>query len=427
MNTLARASVLTQVTTACFVAYLYFVFDFFLRFSARIPGYGSLRPTLLAVVLITLLLFLQKVNFKNRIQDPIFKIIIVLIVYLIISLPLVAWPGSVLKYHVDTFVKAVVFFFFTALIIDSEKRLKVFLTLFLSTQLFRVFEPLYLNITQGYWGDQTYIGAGEFAQRLGGAPADVINPNELGFVIVTVIPYLHFLLWHGRWYCKAIYLVLLPLLLYALVLTMSRGAFLALVVVALFIFKESQRKLQLLIVCVCLAVSFWGVMSDHQRDRYRSLLGGEGAQAATAEGRIGGSIEELKLGLSRPIVGHGLGTTNEAKVHLIRSTKASHNLYAELLIEIGFVGAFIFFVFFKRIFNAIKSSRQKIIIMNSGKKCFFYRLNLAMTAVFWMYVVYSTNYWGLSQYYWYLLGGMVLSYSLIINRKYISNGRSNGF
>src|SRR5690606_9877918 len=132
---------------------------------------------------------------------------------------------------IPNFIKAIVFLYFMALIVDSDKRLKWALAVFIGCQVFRVLEPLYLNITQGYWGASTYLGGTNFASRLSGAPADVINPTELGFGIATVIPFLHYLLFSRGWFSKLLYLSLMPALIYALILTMSRGAFLALLVV----------------------------------------------------------------------------------------------------------------------------------------------------------------------------------------------------
>lgn len=405
-----------QVSTLCFGAYLYFIVDYFIRFSARIPSYGAVRPTLLMFVIITISLFLQKDRLRGKVDDPIFKAVIALFAYLAISLPFVEWPGSVIRGNAEIFIRSTAFLFFTTFIIASEKRLRVFLWVFLSCQVFRILEPLYLHIRYGYWGSRTHVGDGVMAARLSGAPADVINPNELGFVIVTAIPFLHYFLWYGRWYAKLVYLALMPLLVYALVLTMSRGAFLALLVVAWMILRDSRHKLVLLVVGFMIIIGSWNAMSPVQQERYRSLLGGEGAQTATAEGRIQGIISEFKLGFNRPIVGHGLGTTIEAKTHFLGRPQASHNFYAELLIEIGIIGAVIFLIFLKRIYLRFASNRKKIEELELNQDHFFCRLNMAMIAVFWMYVVYSINYWGLSQYYWYLFGGMAIVFGRIIDK-----------
>ena len=49
-----------SINTITFVIFLYFLIDFFLHLSARIPGYGVIRPTLLLVLIISLSLFFQR-------------------------------------------------------------------------------------------------------------------------------------------------------------------------------------------------------------------------------------------------------------------------------------------------------------------------------------------------------------------------------
>lgn len=405
----------TLVSTATFVLYLYFVVDFFLRFSARIPGYGVLRPTLLMVLIISLLLFIQRDKLRKRFNDPIFKAVFILLGYLFFSLPLVEWPGSVVRSNIDPFIKAIVFLFFTALILDTERRIKWFLGVFVFCQVFRVIEPLYMNITQGYWGSSTHLGGADFANRLGGAPADVINPNELGFVIVTALPFLHYLLWPMGWKSKLLYILLAPVLLYALILTMSRGAFIALLVVAFFVFKESRYKFRLGVLGVILVIGAISVMTPVQKDRYLSLVSDDTAGSAGVEGRFRGMISEFRLGFSRPIVGHGLGTTSEAKVNKLGTkSQASHNLYAELIIELGIIG---FIIFMRYLYFCYKRLRYNQLVFhrkaekNDG---FYSRLNKTMIVIFWMYAVYSINYWGLSQYYWYLFGGLVIALGRLV-------------
>lgn len=403
------------VSNATFILYLYFVIDFFLRFSVRVPGYGVLRPTLLMVLIISAVLFAQRESLKGRFNDPVFKAIFILLGYLLISLPLVEWPGSVVRTNIDTFVKAIVFLFFTALIIDTEKRLKWFIAVFVFCQVFRVIEPLYLNISGGYWGSSTHLQGGDFANRLAGAPADVINPNELGFVIVTAIPFLHYLLWPKGWKSKVLYCSLMPLLLYALILTMSRGAFVVLLVVAFFIFKESRHKLFLLVLGATLIVAALSVMSPVQKDRYLSLVSEDTAGSATVDGRLRGMVSEFKLGLSRPVVGHGLGTTSEAKVHKTGRKQASHNLYAELLIEIGIFGFVFFLRYLYLCYRKLRSNHSKFLSSSLGSDHFYARLNKTLIVVFWVYAVYSINYWGLSQYYWYLFGGLVIAFGRLVD------------
>lgn len=408
-----------SVSNLLYGVFIYFTIDFFIHFSARNSAYAALRPSILLTLLITVLLFWQREKFKGYSKNPEFRAIIILIVYIVVSVPFVTWPGSVLKNNLPDFVKAISFFFFTAFILDSDKRLRIFLAVFISCQVFRVIEPLYLHIAYGYWGSFTYVGRGEFAGRLSGAPADIINPNELGFVIATVVPYIYYLLWCGRSKAgKLLFLMLFPILIYALVLTLSRGSLVALCVIGWMIFKQSEHKFRLIIFTAIIAAVTWSNMTPFQKERYLSLVESDTSQSATAQGRISGMKEEFMLGLHRPIFGHGLGTTNEVKAHIVGKSRAAHNLYAELMMEIGLIGLFIFLKYMHSIYLAVKRNNK---IMKTYVKDrqdeFPYRLNQALIAVFWMYVVFSMAYWGLSVYYWYLFGGLTFAFTRI----YFSN------
>ncbi|MEN8129861.1 MAG: O-antigen ligase family protein [Pseudomonadota bacterium] len=398
-----------------FWIYIYFAIDFFLHLSARMPGYGVIRPTLLLVVIISVFQLLQWEKSGEITKEKAFRVMLWLLFYIVITLPLVTWPGSVLMQNIPAFVKAVVFFFFTALIVDTEKRLKLFLFVFILCQLIRVLEPLYLHITEGYWGDKTYLGHGEFAQRLSGAPSDVVNPNGLGFVIVTLIPYLYYLLWKVRALAyRLIFLGLMPALIYALVLTMSRGAFIAMLVVIWMLFKESSHKFGMLLILIASMMAVWVNLSDVHKERYLSLVSSDTRQSASAEGRIQGMKDEFIVALERPLIGHGLGTSREAKANADAGWLISHNLYLEILIEIGLVGLLIFFSFIKSIYRKFRQNREQMeSLFAADTDTFIWRLNSALTAVFWMYIVYSINYFGLSAYYWYLFAGLTIAFSRI--------------
>ena len=51
---------------------------------------------------------------------------------------------------------------------------------------------------------------------------------------------------------------------------------------------------------------------------------------------------------------------------------------------------------------------------SGGGSAYAMRLNKALTAVFFMYAVYSINYWRLSNYYWYLFGGLVFAFDRLV-------------
>lgn len=400
-----------RVGNAIFVIYCIYVVDYYVRVSARVPGLGVLRPTLVLFALILVMLFTQARHLKGRLGTPAAKALLALLVYILVTLPMTSWPGSVIN-NLEPYARAVAFFYFTVLIVDTPRRLYVFLFVLVGCQMFRVLEPLFLNITTGYLGDKTYLGAGEFAGRLAGAPHDVVNPNGLGFVAVTCIPYLYYCLFvNQKAYLKVVAVALMAACTYVIVLTLSRGAMVALAVILWIIFRESQRKFLFVSVIAITSVVGWAHLDDVHKDRYLSLVSSHTRSSYGVEGREQLTQLEFSIGMERPIFGHGLGTTAEAKVHNGHGPQASHNLYTEILIEVGLAGGILFLRFLYSIYKEVRQASHRV-AENAGSadQDLNKRLVACFVAVFWMYVVFSANYFGLSQDYWYALAGVVAAF-----------------
>src|SRR5581483_3802455 len=220
--------------------------------------------------------------------------------------PLVEWPGSVIRSGIPNYTKAVVFYFFTIALVTDESKLKKFMGVFLTCQTIRVIEPVVLHLTTGYWGSHATMAHWESMDRLSGAPSDVVNPNGLAFVILMVFPFLHYLTRvNGK--LKLAYVVVTPVLIYALLLTASRTGFVCLLVILASIWWKSKNKGIILIVSVVAAVMIGGVMSANLKDRYLSLVSKDTKNAETAEGRIEGLKADLDVAMRHPFTGHGLG------------------------------------------------------------------------------------------------------------------------
>ena len=117
----------------------------------------------------------------------------ILLVYAVVTIPLVEWPGSAIRNGIPELIKAVVFYYFTVAFVRTEADLQKLVFVFVACQLLRVLEPLYLNLTEDYWGSFASMDNWEYLDRLSGAPNDVVNPNGLAFIICTVLPFLYFL------------------------------------------------------------------------------------------------------------------------------------------------------------------------------------------------------------------------------------------
>ena len=392
-----------------FRLYILFIISFFLHLPKRVDILAVMRFDLIIMMLIFSILILTKKNDANQIQsgkqrNKISISLIVLLVYVLITLPLVRWPGSIMHFGLPNLIKAIIFFYYTVSLLTNEKRLKIFMFVFISCQLIRVIEPLYMNYFHGYWGSQAYMD-GEMMDRLSGSESDVINPNGLAFVIVTVLPFLYYANVSSGFLYKVSYLVIVPMLMYALLLTASRTGLVALVAILLGIFIKSKKKTLITIISVLALIIAIPNLSELQRDRYLSLFSSEARGSETAQGRVAGISRDFTVAMQRPMFGHGLGTSLEANTHVSGVYQPAHNLYLEIWQELGLVGLLIFLYFIKEIIKNFIQSLRKVKDKSSHNT---YLLNVIHAMQVWlgMNILFSFASYGLSSYEWYLFGGL---------------------
>src|SRR5256886_14306295 len=120
----------------------------------------------------------------------------ILVGYILVTIPFVEWPGSVV-HNLEPYAKSLCFFFFVVATVDTTRKLRVLLIVYVATQLWRVLEPLYMHVTSGYWGSATSLGHWESMDRLARPPHDIINPNGLRFLTITTLPLLPFVVKPG--------------------------------------------------------------------------------------------------------------------------------------------------------------------------------------------------------------------------------------
>jgi putative inorganic carbon (hco3(-)) transporter len=387
---------------------LVFVISWFLHLGARLPFLGAIRFDLILVVILTAFALANRAQDKG-ITTRTDTLLRVLVVYAILTIPFVEWPGSVIKNGIPEFIKAIVFYYFVIAFVRTESDLRKFIVVFLGCQVIRIVEPLYLHFTEDYWGEIASMSNWEYLNRLSGAPSDVINPNGLAFVICTVLPFLYFLK-SQSWFSKLAFFCLTPVCLYTLSLTGSRTGFLALIVILLGVLAKSKRRFVVGFSIAILAIACFPLLSEDMQDRYLSTFGAGEKNEGTAEGRVEGVKANFLVAMRKPIVGHGLGTSREANANFGLEDKPSHNLYAEVAQELGFVGLAIFLLLLKSIFSAFSSCRRAYRGAVTGG--FLPSVLDAMQVWLWMNFLFSFASYGLHSYEWYLLAG----FSVVLQR-----------
>lgn len=396
-----------------FPLFLLFTISWFLRIPARVPFLGEIR---LDLILAALLVISSVLSPKPTQEEPSESgtpstggVLRLLLIYILLTVPFVEWPGSVLKVGLERFLKAALFYFFSTRLIRTESQLKAFISVFLGCQLIRILEPLYLNITQGYWGERASMADWQSLNRLAGSPYDVIGANGLAFVILTVIPFLIFFGIRSVRF-RLLAMLLLPILMYTLLLTGSRSGMVGLMALGVAIFAKLQRKLVFAALSVVVLLVVFLTASPDQQDRFLSLFSSDTKNAATLEFRKDTMLGDFSVALRRPIFGHGLGTSLEANSHFRETYLVSHTLYLELIIELGVFGLAIFLAYIYTVVTNFTRTLRKV--QSNPDSSYLATLVHAMQVWLFMNILFAFASYGLSSYEWYLFGGL----SIVVHR-----------
>lgn len=389
---------------------LIYTMSFFLKLPERIPVLGALRFDFIIGSILVLIAFFKILSQnQNRGINEISSTLVftAIVAYIILTLPFVRWPGTVLRFGLIDFFKSAVFYIFTIAFITDQKKLKTYVFLYFILLLFIVLEPLYLYIAHGRLGYVDYSMGGDGFFRLSGTTNKVGgNPNGLASVIAILMAFIFF---YYRCCSSRLFRIslisLVPVLLYALVLTGSRSGLLATLTALMVCALKSKAKALYILLIFVIAAGAWTQLDGIHKQRYETLLDKD------IEGRAGvdGRIEHIKRGLSlfaeRPLTGFGIGTYREANFNMLGEDLTSHNLYVGALVELGLIGSALYFLFVIGIFKNIRMLKKASLPKAPGAKPLLVFADIVEAALI-IQLVFSIFAGSPSYYIWFLLAGI---------------------
>src|SRR5262245_50680053 len=229
---------------AAFYLFCAFIISYFTHLAARVGLFGVLHIDLLLAAATAAAIVLAPGTLRRgppQKMRPVEKQLWILVGYIVVTLPFVQWPGSVL-HNLEPFAKSLCFFFFVVATVDTTRKLRTIIIVYAATQIWRVLEPLEMHIRSGYWGSFTSLGNWEYMDRLSGSPYDIINPNGLAFVILMTLPLLHLVFKPERPAQRGLLIALVAAMCYALVLSASRSGFLGVMFLLVLLVWRSKHR-----------------------------------------------------------------------------------------------------------------------------------------------------------------------------------------
>lgn len=212
----------------------------------------------------------------------------------------------------------------------------------------------------------------------------------------------------------------------------TRGAFVGLIFLFLITFKEKLKDFKTIILFILIVLTLLSIMPEGIKHRYFDLIIFNDTEVQTisdkiamdsALGRLEGLQDGWELGLKRPILGYGPGTSAIARNEVRSIVPAEdyamelHNLYGQIFSETGLIGSFLFLLIIITYFfqlNSLKHIKKnetddsklidnyKLVLINSMLLMLFYGL--------FSHILY--------RYYWLLLFACQVAFIDIITYAY---------
>src|SRR2546430_5228451 len=175
---------------AAFYLFCVFLVSYFLHLTARMQVLGTMHFDLMLAAATVLPISLggrRSTPGWSAGMDPVAKRLWILVGYILVTIPFVEWPGSVL-HNLEPYAKSLCFFFFVVATVDTTRKLRVLLTVYVATQLWRGLEPLFIPVTFRHSGAAPPLGdSGSTDRRARSAPC-IIHPHGVRVAVLMTPP-----------------------------------------------------------------------------------------------------------------------------------------------------------------------------------------------------------------------------------------------
>jgi putative inorganic carbon (HCO3(-)) transporter len=312
------------------------------------------------------------------------------------------------------FAKILVAYILIIGLLDSEKRLRIFVWLYL----------VLIGWTAGtsLWGYFSGSNRG-FAMGIDRARGLTLawgHPNSLAMTLLAALPYLFLLIPAERRRAARFALISLFVLLFVtIVYTGSRAGMLGIVVTACFLWWRTGRRPLLLAGLIGVLICGALLMPDQYQMRMLSIL--EYRHDPSSLGRIDSWVSGMRMFLDRPLLGVGPG--NFGIAHGLAYSSAwrpswleAHSIYVQLPAELGLVGLIWFALMFYLVVQTNRATRR-LLAAGGEAWCWMYRLTVALEIS--LVALFFTGIFGHNLYRptYYFIAGMTVSLAAIAKRR----------
>lgn len=322
----------------------------------------------------------------------------------LLSIPLAINPPIAWQEFSGTFIRCIVMFIVIVNVVRTKARLKGLLFLAIAAGFWLSVEAINeyrsgLMLIEGYRASGR--GTGIFG-----------NTNDMALHVVTVFPIVIALLFGSKSVAlKFVYGACAAVLLCGIVLSFSRGAFLSLIVVTMFVSMKMapRHRISIIVATVALGGLVLLLAPDQYGGRLLSIFDSSRDSVGSASARQGELLRSIYVALRHPLLGIGMGNYQPEMSH---RGLVTHNSYTQVAAELGATALVCYTLFIVTPFRKLGQVARET-FKNRGSSDFYY-LSVGLQASLLAYMV-SSFFLSVS-YVWYVY--YLVGFAVCLRRLY---------
>ncbi len=333
-----------------FVVFLVFIFFVYAR-PYEIPGLMfmiPLQPTRIFMVAALIIYGLRGFKGLDPLRDGGIRWFFVLQVLVLALLPLSVWQSNSVEQFVSTNLRITATFLLAITAANTIKTIDALIRIIYISSCM-----VALRIIHAYHIGNYIYDAGGIKRVIGIGTLGSSDPNDVALVLAMIVP-IGLYYWHTRTGIKKIFCAaILAAMIVALLVSGSRGGYLAVGMSAAIFYALLYRNQKIKYIAVIGLISLMAVIAvpSEYKARFQSIFSEEDyTHTDQRHGRIAVWKRSWTALLKRPI-GYGRGNTQiaEGQEKSAEGTQGkwmvTHNSYLQIGLELGFLGLFCYLMF----------------------------------------------------------------------------------
>ncbi len=208
--------------------------------------------------------------------------------------------------------------------------------------------------------------------------------------------------------------IIFGLLVIGVVLSKSRGGFVGLIALAASLFYLSQNKGKAFIALLLIFIFLLPLAGEQYLEHMSSITDGIFASRSSSD-RYLGLKNGIEMMIKRPLLGVGIGCFAEARRQFFSYYFYSHNLYGELLGELGIM-SFTWFLWIFLIFRRTSFLKGLLERENEDENIYYQILTGVQVSLFIRLVLGNfTHGWYI--WFWFVMGAIVVCIDNILKKE----------